>query len=89
VKIGLVVFTANTQGDNKKRHAAAAILPHVGPWESARRPPPTAGTMRLNILTPVGLHFGEGPFDALERDSMAGPLVRAATKLMAKLTSLR
>lgn len=69
--------------------AAAAILPRVGPWESVRRPPPTVGTMRLNILTPVGLHFGEGPFDALDRDPMARPLVRAATNLMAKLTSLR
>ncbi|SRR6266851_6284738 len=67
--------------------AAGAILPGIGPWESPRRPPPTAAHLRLNILTAVGLHFGEGPFDALDRDPMARPLVRAATHLMAKLTS--
>jgi hypothetical protein len=68
--------------------AARAILPRMGPWESERRPPPSAGRVRLNILTPLGLHFVEGPFDALDRDRMAGPLVQAATILMAKLTSL-
>jgi hypothetical protein len=68
--------------------AAAAILPRIGPWMGARRPPPNVNNMRLNILTPVGLHFGEGPFDALDRDPMAKPLVQAATKLMVKLTSL-
>jgi hypothetical protein len=68
--------------------AANAILPHIGPWESVRRPPPTAGHMRLNILTPVGLHFGEAPMEALARDRLAGPLFDAANRLMGKLTSL-
>ena len=29
-----------------------------------------------------GLHFGEGPFDALSADPMGGPLVAADTQLM-------
>jgi hypothetical protein len=44
--------------------------------------------MRVNILTPVGLHFGEGSFEALQRDRLARGLVLAATNLMNKLTSM-
>jgi hypothetical protein len=68
--------------------AARAIVPLIGPWKEARRPPPGAGIARLNILTPVGLHFGEAPLQALDGDRNARLLLRAATALMAKLTSL-
>jgi len=68
--------------------AARAIVPLIGPWKEARRPPPSAGFARLNILTPVGLHFGEAPIQALDGDRNARPLLRAATAVMAKLTSL-
>jgi hypothetical protein len=68
--------------------AARALLPLVGPWKGARRPPPSAGMARLNILTPVGLHFGEAPLEALDGDRNARPLLRAATAVMGKLTSL-
>jgi hypothetical protein len=68
--------------------AARAILPLIGPWTESRRPPPSAGNARLNILTPIGLHFGEAPLRALDRDKNARPLLRAATALMAKLTKL-
>jgi len=36
----------------------------------------------------MGLHFGEGPFEALQRDRLAKGLVLAATNLMTKLTSM-
>jgi len=68
--------------------AAQTILPNIGPWVGPRRPPPQDDRMRLNILTPFGLHFGEGRFGALEKDGLAGPLVLAATRLMVVLTSL-
>jgi hypothetical protein len=68
--------------------AARAILPIIGPWNHARRPPPSAGLARLNILSPIGLHFGEAPLEVLDRDRNSRPLLRAATALMAKLTSL-
>jgi hypothetical protein len=69
--------------------AARVILPLIGlPWKEPRRPPPSAGNARLNILTAMGLHFGEGPLRALDRDRNAQPLLRAATALMAKLTKL-
>jgi len=68
--------------------AARAILPLIGPWKEARCPPPSAGNARLNILSPIGLHFGEGPLGVLDRDRNARPLLRAATGVMAKLTKL-
>jgi hypothetical protein len=64
------------------------IAQRIGPWEKARRGPPPAGHVRLNLLTPSGLHFGEGPMEVLARDALAGPLVAAATALMQRLTSL-
>jgi len=74
---------------NSVLSAARIILPLIGlPWKEPRRPPPSAGNARLNILTAMGLHFGEGPLRALDRDRNAQPLLRAATALMAKLTKL-
>jgi hypothetical protein len=40
--------------------AGAAIAQRIGPWEDPRRGPPPTGHIRLNLLTPSGLHFGEG-----------------------------
>jgi hypothetical protein len=67
---------------------AKSIVQGIGPWEGARRPPPPPGHVRLNILTPSGLYFGEGPFDDLDRDPHARPLIHAALDLMRRLTSL-
>ena len=68
--------------------AARALLPLVGPWNEARRPPPTAGNARLNILSPMGLQFGVGPLRLLDKDRNSKPLLRAATAVMAKLVKL-
>jgi hypothetical protein len=68
--------------------AGTAIAQRIGPWDGPRRGPPPPGHIRLNLLTPSGLHFGEGPMDALARDPLGGPLVAAATALMRALTSL-
>jgi hypothetical protein len=69
-------------------NAGKVIVPRIGPWEGPRRGPPPTGHLRLNLLTPSGLHFGEGPMDALGRDALTGPLLAAATGLMRGLTSL-
>ncbi len=69
-------------------NAARTIVREIGPWNGARRSPPPKGYVRLNILTPSGLYFGEGPFDDLDRDPRARPLIQAALNLMRQLTSL-
>jgi hypothetical protein len=68
--------------------AGRVIVQRIGPWEAPRRGPPPTEHVRLNLLTPSGLHFGEGPLDVLGRDALAGPLIAAATGLMRGLTSL-
>jgi hypothetical protein len=67
---------------------ARAIVVHIGPWEGPRRPPPARGDVRLSLLTPAGLCFGEGPFDVLAKDPMGGPLIAAAGQLMQQLVRL-
>lgn len=57
----------------------------IGPWEEPRRGAPPKGHVRLNMLTPSGLHFGEGPFEILSNDPMGGPVISAGTELMQAL----
>jgi hypothetical protein len=66
--------------------AAAGVVEQIGPWEEARPGPPPRKHLRLSFLTPSGLHFGEGPTAALEREPMAAPIVQGATALVAELT---
>ena len=65
--------------------AAGDILPKIGPWPDKRLPPPEKGNVRLNLLTPIGLCFGEGPFAAIARDPVGGPLVKAGAALVHRL----
>jgi hypothetical protein len=57
----------------------------IGPWDGPRRAAPPTGYVRLSMLTASGLHFGEGPFDALGADPMGGPVISAGAKLMGAL----
>jgi hypothetical protein len=59
-----------------------AVVARVGPWDKPRRPPPAAGSIRLSLLVTDGLYFGEGPMSAMERDPMAGPVIKRATELL-------
>ncbi len=61
------------------------ICDRIGPWEGERPGPPPAGQARINLLTPSGLHFGQGPFELLSRDGLGGPALAAATALMQSL----
>jgi len=64
-----------------------AVANRIGPWTEPRRGIPADGSVRINMLTPSGLHFGEGPFDVLARDPMGGPVIAAGTALMQALIS--
>ncbi|HEX8026730.1 MAG TPA: hypothetical protein VF484_11055 [Candidatus Limnocylindrales bacterium] len=68
--------------------AARPVALAIGPWTAARRPPPGDGFVRLSFLVGDELRFGEGPFDVLVRDRTAGPVVGAATALLARLAAL-
>jgi hypothetical protein len=66
--------------------AGRALAAAIGPWTEAR-PPLGMGNARISLLTPSGLHFGEGPFTAMARDPMAAPLFNAGAMLMQALVS--
>jgi hypothetical protein len=68
--------------------AAAEVVARIGPWEGERPGPPAAGTARLSFLTPNGLHFGEGPVEALEADPLGGLVLHRATAVMLELVEL-
>src|SRR5262249_13764487 len=58
--------------------AGGIVANAIGPWKEARPPAPADGNTRINLLTPSGLHFGEGPLDALAKDKLGGPVISAA-----------
>jgi len=65
--------------------AGQNVADAIGPWDKDRPPAPPSGQVRLSMLTPSGLHFGQGPFEALANDDMGGPVIQAATQLMQQL----
>lgn len=65
--------------------AGRVVVAQIGPWEGPRPPAPPEGQVRLSMLTPSGLHFGQGPFEALASDPMGGPVISVASKLMQEL----
>jgi hypothetical protein len=62
------------------------VVSKIGAWNRPRLPQPGNGEIRLNFLVSDGLYFGQGPFDALAKDAMGGPVIHAATQLMVFLT---
>jgi hypothetical protein len=65
--------------------AGRVVAEQIGPWQDERPPAPPAGQARINLLVPSGLHFGEGPFEALSSDPLGGPVILSATRLMMAL----
>lgn len=61
------------------------VVNEIGPWEGDRPAAPSSGDVRINLLVPSGLHFGQGKFGELACDGMGGPLIAAATELMQAL----
>ena len=67
--------------------AGQAVANVIGPWDQARPPAPRADYVRLNMLTPSGLHFGYGAFEDLAKEPMGKTLIDPATRLMLSLTT--
>ena len=65
--------------------AGEEVAKHIGPWDGKKLPAPPEGWARISMLTPSGLHFGQGPFGALAADGMGGPVIALATRLMQSL----
>jgi hypothetical protein len=65
--------------------AGRRVVAVIGPWERPRPPPPGTGEVRINFLTPSGLHFGQAPYQQLASDGLGGPVLAAAVRLMQAL----
>lgn len=68
--------------------AGQTVVNQIGPWDKERPPAPTTDNVRLNMLTPSGLHFGYGGFQTLYNDPMGKAIIDPATQLMTSLTKL-
>jgi len=68
--------------------AGQAVANQIGPWDQERPAAPQAEHVRLNMLTPSGLHFGYGGFETLAKEPMGKAIIDPATKLMLSLTEL-
>lgn len=65
--------------------AGTVTIRAIGPWKDDRPPAPSKGHVRINLLSPSGLHFGQGPYEALSKDSLGGPVIASALQLMQAL----
>jgi hypothetical protein len=66
--------------------AGQAVATQIGPWDQARPAAPANDYVRLNMLTPSGLHFGYGRFENLAKEPMGKAIIDPATQLMVSLT---
>ena len=67
--------------------ASRNVVAQIGPWNETRPGPPPPDSARLSFLTPSGLHFGQGPYDALSRDRWGGPVLNWAFELLTGLSA--
>ena len=65
--------------------AGKTVVDQIGPWEDPRPAAPPTGDVRINMLTPSGLHFGQAPFESLAGDPLGGAVISTATQLMQTL----
>lgn len=68
--------------------AGQAVANVIGPWDKTRPAAPQGPNVRLNMLTPSGLHFGYGGFETLAKEQMGKAIIDPATALMVSLTEL-
>jgi hypothetical protein len=61
------------------------VVDNSGPWRGAAPSPPPEGRGRINLLTPGGLHFGEGNLDQMSKDPVGGRIISLALALMQTL----
>jgi hypothetical protein len=61
------------------------VVAQIGSWDRPRPEAPPAGQVRMNFLTPSGLHFGQGSLDVMSRDPIGAQVLYLAGELMRAL----
>ena len=65
--------------------ASARVVAKIGAWKGPRPEPPGKDQVRLNFLTPSGLHFGQAPLEMMSKDPIGGEVLYRAGGLMQAL----
>jgi hypothetical protein len=65
--------------------ASVDVVAQIGRWDKARPPAPPVDRVRLNFLTPSGLHFGQAQLDVMSNDPIGGKVLYLAGQLMQAL----
>jgi len=68
--------------------ASSRVVAQIGVWKSPRPPAPQTGQVRLNFLTPSGLHFGQAQLELMSKDPIGGEVLYRAGALMQALIGL-
>ncbi len=66
-------------------YEGAQIIQRIGVWKEPRRPAPALGDIRINLISPAGLHFGEGPMKLATENPMTKPIWVASTALLQEI----
>jgi hypothetical protein len=64
---------------------ATIVVSTGGPLEGSRFPPPAPGSAMISVLTRGGIYLGTGPIEAITADPRGGPVIAAASELLALL----
>lgn len=70
------------------RSSSQPLLERAQPWNKPEPGPPPPGFARLSILTPAGLHFGQGPLKFLLKDKIGGEVVGRANAVIRRLNQV-
>ena len=68
--------------------ASTRVVAQIGPWNKPRPPAPPPNHVRLNFLTPSGLHFGQADIEVMSRDPIGGEVFFRAGELMQAMVAL-
>ena len=69
-------------------HEGAQIIRKIGVWNEPRRPAPSFGDIRINLISPAGLHFGEGPMKLATENPMTKPIWVASAALLQEMVRI-
>jgi len=65
--------------------AGQDVVHAIDPFDRPRPAAPPAGHIRINFLSPMGLHFGEGRMQQMLQEPLAKPVIDAGVALMQAL----
>jgi hypothetical protein len=86
------IFEANppslTKTVEELQHVSQLAVNRIGPWDKPRLPPPEGELIRMTFLVSDGLYFGQGPFTDMQRDPIAGPIIRVSGELLSRIVDV-